>query len=141
MRRRLVPFITAAFMLPAVAAAQAPNAKPVRIELNKLEPGEGKCRTHLVITNKGKEAYSSFKVDLVFFDKKGVVTQRIAIDLAPLRAEKTSVIYFDVPEVDCAGLSKVLLNDVTACSVGTDAQQNCVTRVETTSRSGAQFIK
>ena len=128
----------------AVAAAVAALASPasaasgVSIELNRLEPKDAACRVSLVVANSGEKAIDSLKLDLVFFDKEGVISRRLAVEAGPLRPTKTTVKLFDASETPCDGVGRVLLNDVTSCG----GEQDCLAVVQTTSRvKGVEFGK
>lgn len=141
MHKGLCLLLLAAGLAASAGAASAADEKPIRLELNKLEARDGACRTHFVIHNPGERTFSSFKVDLVFFDKQEIVAQRISLDLAPLRPRKTNVLLFDIPDIDCKALSKILVNDVTKCRDGTGDRSDCVALVEPRSRASVRLIK
>ncbi|MBB3973165.1 hypothetical protein [Hansschlegelia beijingensis] len=135
---RLAAGVTGGVLFAALAVASSAAASPVSIELNRLEPRDSACRVSLVVANPGEKAIDSLKLDLVFFDKEGVISRRLAVEAGPLRASKTAVKLFDAAEVACEGLSRVLLNDVTACG----GEQDCLALVTTTSRvKGVEFGK
>jgi len=135
---RLAAGVTGGVLLAALAVAPASAASPVSIELNRLEARDSACRVSLVVANPGEKAIDSLKLDLVFFDKEGVISRRLAVEAGPLRASKTAVKLFDAAEVGCDSLSRVLLNDVTACG----GEQDCLALVTTTSRvKGVEFGK
>lgn len=126
--------------LAVVCAASWPAlaASPVSIELNRLEPRDNSCRISILVSNTSEKAYDSLKLDLVFFDKDGVISKRLAVEAGPVRASKTSVKLFDASETSCDGVSRVLLNDVTTCG----GEQDCLATVSTTSRvKGVEFGK
>ncbi len=124
--------LAAAFALPAAAASG------VSVELNRLEARDTTCRVSLVVANPGDKALDSLKLDLVFFDKDGVISRRLAVEAGPVRAAKTSVKLFEASDTPCDGVSRVLLNDVTACG----GEQDCLALVTTTSRvKGVEFSK
>jgi hypothetical protein len=122
--------ILAAAALSAGAAAPALAASGVSIELNRLEAREQSCRVSLVVGNPGDKAFDSLKLDLVFFDKEGVISRRLSVEAGPVRAAKTSVKLFDANDTPCGDVSRVLLNDVTACG----DEQDCLALVSTSSR-------
>ena len=135
---RLAAGVTGGVLLAALAVAPASAASPVSIELNRLEARDSACRVSLVVANPGEKPIDSLKLDLVFFDKEGVISRRLAVEAGPLRASKTAVKLFDAAEVGCDSLSRVLLNDVTACG----GEQDCLALVTTTSRvKGVEFGK
>ncbi|MFC7052446.1 hypothetical protein ACFQI3_07070 [Hansschlegelia quercus] len=130
--------LAAGAALGALIALPALAASGVSIELNRLETRDQSCRVSLVVGNPGDKAYDSLKLDLVFFDKDGVISRRLAVEAGPVRAAKTTVKLFDAADTPCDGVSRVLLNDVTACG----GEQDCLGLVSTTSRvKGVEFGK
>ena len=104
-------------VLLGFAALTPALAEDMQVELNALENAEHRCRMTFVIENKGKAAVDSLKLDLVLFNTEGVVYRRMVVDMAPVRAAKTIVKAF-ATEGECAQMSKVLVNEVTACTPG-----------------------
>ncbi len=129
-----------ALLLQAGAAAAA-EGPAVRIELNRLEALDKACRVYLVLANAGTDSFDSFKLDLVLFDTDGVIARRLAVEAAPLRAEKTSVKLFDLDGLACDRVGTVLVNDVLACSTAKGPVEDCVARIETASRASAKLAK
>ncbi|MBK1697777.1 hypothetical protein [Rhodovibrio salinarum] len=130
---------------PALAesgsAEGAPEAAPIRVELNKLEPREGACRAYFVFTNATDQRLQDYKLDLVLFDPDGVIAQRMAIDAGPLPAGKTRVKPFDLSGLACGEIERVLLNDVLACRTPDGPLPRCGPRSTPASRAAASFIK
>ncbi|MDX1606670.1 MAG: hypothetical protein R3202_10790 [Candidatus Competibacterales bacterium] len=124
-----------------VLLAGATAAATVEIELNKLEPRADGCRAYLVFEHRGEHDYDGFTLDLVLFDNDGVISRRLAVDAAPLRAGKTTVKVFDLEGLDCDSIQRVLLNDLSACSVDGSPLPDCIDRVGTGSRAGAALVK
>ena len=107
-----------AFGILLAAATLTPAlAEDVAVELNALENAEARCRMTFVIENKGKAAVDSLKLDLALFNTEGAVYRRMVVDMGAVRANKTVVKAF-VTEGECAQMSKVLVNEVTACAPG-----------------------
>ncbi len=123
------------------AAADLDESAGVRVELNKLEEHQGNCRAYLLLQNRSGRAYSSFKLDLVMFDTDGIVARRLAVEGAPLPDAKTSLRVFDVPDLKCAGIGRILLNDVLNCGKSAADRSACLAAIRTTSRSAAQLVK
>lgn len=140
-------FLSAAIGLwsaaPAAAEAeQAARSEPgVRIELNKLEATGNACRAYLLLENRSALSFESLKLDLVLFDREGVVAKRLAVETAPLPEEKTSLKVFDIAQLPCDAISRVLLNKLTACNDGQTARGDCLGLVSTASRDRVPFIK
>ena len=136
MARILLLIVACVLGAPALAAAGGPS-----IELNRLEPREDGCRVHLVLANDGPEVYSAYRLDLVIFGADGVIARRLALDTAPLRAHKTSVKAFDLRNLACANVSRILLNDVSDCATDEHVLSDCVSAASLSSRADATFVK
>ena len=87
----------------------------IRVELNSLAASEQKCRLSFVLKNEAFSDVQSLKLDLVLFDRQGVIGRRLIAEMGPLRAAKTVVKSFDVDE-PCTNLGSVLVNDAADCA-------------------------
>jgi hypothetical protein len=125
------------WMLPG----QAEPSKSIGIELNRLEEHGTSCRAYLVIANPGPAAFSGFTLDLVLFDRGGTITRRLAVDVAPVRPEKTSVKVFDIAETACGAIGSILVNDVLHCRDASGDVVGCVDRVATSSKLPVHLSK
>lgn len=123
------------------AATTAGAEGPVlSVELNKLEAQEQACQAYLVIGNATPLAFEALVLDLVMFDPDGVISKRLAVDVAPLRPGRTSVKVFSMQGVDCAGIGRLLVNDVLDCAAGAETPADCFGLIETTSRAAVEMI-
>lgn len=127
--------------LAATFAAASVRAESLHIELNRLEDRDDGCRVHLVVENPSERAYSSYRLDLVIFASDGVIARRLALETAPLRANKTMVKEFELAGLACRGVGRVLLNDVSACASEAGEMHDCVTRTRVSSRASTSFVK
>ena len=129
---------------PSAAAATAPAAPPTQatlsLELNKLETTEKGCRAALVVNNQSADAYQTLKLELVLFEG-GVFTRRIAIDLAPIRAQKRSVKLFEIDGIACEKITELLINDVMDCKTEAGAVDTCLQRLSVSSLANAKLSK
>lgn len=138
----------AAFVLfasaPISSGAQESSSESsgsLRVELNKLEPTDTACRAYLLFENGTSLDFGTLKLDLVMFNPEGIINRRLAVEGGPLPAGKTSVKLFDIDGVACDSVDRVLLNGVLACSDAQGDRSDCLTLIETGSRSGADFFK
>ncbi|WP_404379605.1 Tat pathway signal protein [Caenispirillum salinarum] len=123
------------------AHAEEP-ARPVTVELNKLETAGGDCRVTWVLSNASPHDYDRLKLDIVAFDADGVVAKRLGAEMGPLPAEATRVKLFDLTGLDCRGISRLLLNGVLTCETGATAGPDaCAMVPETASRASIPFIQ
>ena len=129
------------FALAAAPALVRAQSDALHIELNRLEEHGNGCRVHLVLENSSPRAYASYRLDLVVFSADGVIARRLALETAPLRANKTMVKEFELTDLTCEGVGRVLLNDVTSCSSDAGDRDDCVTTTRVSSRASASFVK
>lgn len=127
----------------AAPAEEAPadEAAKLNMELNKLETQGNACRTYLVFKNETDSSFKTLKLDLVVFDTGGIVAKRLAVEAAPLAADKTSLKVFDIGDVTCDKVGQLLLNDVTACADQDGEIDECIAKLELKSRGDVDFSK
>lgn len=114
--------------------AEAAAESPVALEINRVEDVAAGCRVYFVTANGLDAPLDPFTLDIVAFDRDGVVATRLAVDLAPVPAGKTMVRLFDVAGPACDGLSALLLNDVVACAAGGLEGRACLDAIAVSSR-------
>lgn len=116
------------------AGADAAQAS-VAIELNKLESKGSDCRAYFVIDNKSDKAYETLKLDFILFRPDGIIDQRFAVELAPLKAKKRTVKLFDVASTSCDDVGSFLINDVMECKAGSADVADCLDNLAVSSRT------
>ena len=119
------------------------SAQEIKLELNKMEPQpETKaCRAYLVFDNSEGAAIEALQLDLILFDRTGVIARRLALDTAPLRAAKTTVKLFDIPDLDCNDVGRILINEVLECRDADGAHADCIERLTLSTRAETQLVK
>lgn len=141
MRCWLQPAMLGILLLLAAGMAARAQTAEIGIELNKAETTEGVCRIYLVVANRTPDGYDGFTVELVSFDGDGVIGQRLAVELAPLRAGRTAVKLFDLPNTGCEAVRRLLINDVTTCTVAGASRGDCFERVRPSTRAGVELFQ
>jgi hypothetical protein len=116
-------------------------AESLHVELNKLEPQDAACRAYLVFDNQTPHSFSGLTLDMVMFDKEGVISKQLAIDAAPLPVDKTSVKVFDIDGLSCDNIGRILVNDVFDCQDESGERKDCVALIKPASRSEVPLIK
>jgi hypothetical protein len=139
--------LASALLVSIIALGYRPSwgqdalSQPVGLELNKLEQQGSNCRAYLVINNPGTDTFSGFTLDLVVFDRTGTISRRLAVELAPLRAAKTTVKVFDIAQTPCSGIGSVLVNDVIRCRDARGDVTDCIDRVRTSSKLAVKLSR
>ena len=134
------PLMATVLLLSSLGTATAEEGN-IAIELNKLEAHDKDCRAYFVIDNKNDTTYDTLKLDLVLFRPDGVIGQRFAVELAPLKAKKRTVKLFDVSGTACDQVGSFLINDVMECKADTGEMANCLREISVSSRTDNQLTK
>lgn len=116
-------------------------AGEIKLELNKLEPQPFACRVYLVFDNSAGPAIEALVLDLILFDRDGVIARRLAVEAAPLRASKTTVKLFEIPDLACQDISRILLNEVLDCRDADGEHDDCIERLSISSRAAAELAR
>jgi len=122
--------------------AATPAAAEFALELNNAQDTDaGGCRLTYVATNNSDNELSETAYEVAVFDADGVVSRILVLEFGTLTAGKTKILQFDLPDSQCSGLSRIVVNDVAACSLadGGGAGDFCLDALVTSSRTGIQF--
>ncbi|RKT44842.1 Tat pathway signal sequence domain protein [Thiocapsa rosea] len=129
--------------LTFLTLAGATGAQEIKLELNKLEPQpeSNACRAYLVFDNSAGPAIEALQLDLILFDQEGVIARRLAVDTAPLRAAKTTVKLFDIPDLACTDIRRILINEVLECRDAEGPHTDCIERLTLSTRAETPLVK
>jgi len=139
MKSWIAALLSALIVLPPLAAWAQEGR--IAVDLNKLEQVDAACRAYLVFENGTGRTFSELKLDLVMFDQKGIVARRLLLDVAPLRVNKMILKWADIKDLKCAGIGRVLLNDVMGCVDEKGAHDDCVDLIDPSAKTQAPFVK
>lgn len=139
-RLAIMPLLAMAVLLFGAGGTMAEEGS-IAIELNKLEAHDKDCRAYFVINNKNDTNYEALKLDLVLFQPDGVIGQRFAVELAPLKAKKRTVKLFDVAGTACEDVGSFLINDVMECKTNTGDVSECLQDISVSSRTDNELTK
>lgn len=135
---KLIPTFALALALPLAPVAAQEATPGLSLELNALQPADGACRVTFLVTNGLAAPIDTATVEVAFFGT-GVIDRLVSLDFKALATGKTKVVQFALAGLDCAAVSRVLVNDVTACTgVGLDAAA-CLAALATSSRVTPDF--
>lgn len=126
----------AALAVPAAAQDAAPS---LAIELNALQPAEGGCRVTFLATNGLGASLDRAAVEMALFDTAGAIERIVTLDFTELSPGKTKVLQFELAELDCTDVGRVLVNDITACEGEGLAPGACLAALVTTARPDIAF--
>ena len=136
---KLIPTFALALALPLAPVAAQEATPGLSLELNALQPADGACRVTFLVTNCLAAPIDTATVEVAFFGTGGGIDRLVSLDFKALATGKTKVVQFALAGLDCGAVSRVLVNDVTACTgAGLDAAA-CLAALATSSRVSAAF--
>jgi hypothetical protein len=113
--------------------------KSITIELNDATNAENACRLVFVAVNRTGVLLEKTSYDVVTFDAAGKVGKSLTFQFGRLPLGKTKVVQFDLPGQACDSISRLLVNDVSECTVEGKASDICVDALTTTTRTKIEF--
>ncbi len=134
---RLFPVLVSALIATAPAIAQP--APSLRLELNALQSSEAGCRVSVLASNGLGTDLERAVFEVALFGAGGAIDRLVSLDFKAMPDGKTRVMQFDIPGLDCAAVTRALVNDVTQCDgVGLDPA-TCLRALVVASPSGVAF--
>jgi hypothetical protein len=119
--------------------AQEAAAPAFALELNALQPTEAGCRVSFLATNNLGGQLDRAAVELALFDANGGIDRIVTLDFKNLSEGKTKVLQFQLAGLQCDGLGRVLVNDISACEGDITPATICLDALETSTRLDITF--
>lgn len=121
------------------AQAQDVSGK-IGLELNHVQPNQaGGCRLSVIATNGLERPIDKLGLELVVFNKDGIIDRLMRLDLRRMSAGKTKVQQFDLTDVPCESLSRLHINDVLNCVPPAITGVYCPDLLDLSNRTNVQF--
>jgi hypothetical protein len=128
--------------LGGVAAQAQDDAAQFTLELNAATETEaGSCRLTYVASNQSDVALDRTAYEVAIFDAQGIVTRLLVLEFGALIEGKTKILQFDLAGSACGSISRIVVNDVAACTVAgtSDETDVCMAGLAASSRTAIQF--
>ena len=131
-RTKLAGFVlSGALGLTGAAHGQTGNFE---LELNAaVEVGEG-CQLTFVASNNTGVALTKASYEVAVFDSEGLVSSLFVFEFGELPMNKTRVVLFELPELKCEKVSRMLVNRQDECESADGPQDICMKALNTSSR-------
>ena len=97
------------------AGAEDASSGKLTIELNALTPSQKGCMMTFVAENELPDAIGKISLELAFFNQKNVVDRLTVLDFKDLPVGRKRVRQFDMPNVSCDSVSRIIVNDAPVC--------------------------
>lgn len=99
----------------APAAPETPPAATLNVELNALTPSQKGCMMTFVAQNNLAAPVNKISFELAFFNDRNAVDRITVLDFRDLPLGKKRVRQFDMPNVKCESVTRILINDTPVC--------------------------
>lgn len=131
--------LCAAAICAGPAFAQDGN---LTIELNKFEDTDGgNCQAFFLYRNDTGKSFEEFEMSLAILDTSGVIDRLLTVDAAPLPVARTTLKLFEIPSIECAAISELLLHAIDACRPQNEDRMDCFPIIDLVSRTPAALVK
>ena len=144
-RHRVIGSLVAlalSFATGPVAAQGEPGAdgtSALAIDLNGTAQVDGACRFTFVIRNGLSANIGKSVFEFALFNKRGLVARLPTLDFKELPKGKTRVRQFDLADLNCGELARVLVNDARECSGEGVEPASCMANLKTTTATDLEF--
>ena len=137
MTKLTLPIMLATLALAAPALAQ--DAPALDVELNALQPSDAGCRLTFLATNRLGTELTRSAFEIALFGSDGGIDRLVSLDFKTMPEGKTRVLQFELGQLDCANVSRVLVNDVVACEGEGLTPASCLAGLKPSSRLDVGF--
>jgi hypothetical protein len=128
----------------AVACATTVQAQEVTgqisLELNQLQStADGGCRLSIIATNGLERPMDQLSLEMVAFDKDGLVDQFLGLKFSRISAGKTKILQFALAGKACDSISRLHVNNVTNCVPASITDVYCPDLLNLSNRTPIRF--
>ena len=132
--------LLAALCATPTLAQEVEPAAALALELNALTPSNTGCRVTFLATNRLGTELTRSAFEIALFGARGGLERLVSLDFKAMPEGKTRVLQFDIGELGCDKVSRVLINDVVACEGNGLDPKLCLAGLSTVSRlDGVEF--
>lgn len=128
------PLLTSLLVMALATPALAQSAPELGIELNALTPSETGCRVTFLATNRLGTELTRAGLEVALFGADGGIDRLVSLEFKAMPEGKARVLQFDLADLACEKLSRVLINDVVACEGDGLDPKTCLAALKPSSR-------
>ncbi len=105
-----------ALIFSGTAHAQDSAEPSLLLELNAAQPTDQACRLIFVVQNGLSEALAQLSFEAVVFNQNEIVERLTLLDFESVPQGKMRVRQFDLPDLPCDSIKRILINGTNACA-------------------------
>ena len=121
--------------------AMAESSKNFLLELNTAETKGDACSITFVVKNELEASLEKVAYEFAFFDKQGRVDRISLLDFKSIAPQKMKVNRFKIPAIRCENISRILINENTACQQSGAKSDFCKAALKTENKTLIEFLK
>ena len=110
------------------------------LELNGLRQAGEACRVVFVAQNGLGGDLDELSLEIVAFDRQGIVSHLTIFDFAALPEGRPRVRRFELADTQCETIGRVLINGIAACKGAQLDGQACETGLRLVNKTGIDFL-
>jgi hypothetical protein len=139
MNRFALALLASTLTFAAPLAQDAAETPALALELNAVQPTEAGCRVTFLATNKLGASVDRAGIEMAFFTADGGIDRIVTLDFTGLAEGKTKVLQFELKDLPCDGIGRLLVNDIASCEGVGLAPEACLEGLVTTARPQIEF--
>ena len=139
MYRMFAPLVVLALATHPVLAQDATPLPTLTLELNAMQPGPTGCRVSFLATNTLGSTLDRAAVEMAIFASDGGIDRIVTLEFKALTAGKTKVLQFELGDLSCEGIGRILINDITTCEGPGIGATACLEGLVTRTRADIDF--
>lgn len=109
------------------------------LELNNAREAENGCRMTYVARNGTGTDLSAISFEVAVFDANDIVSRLLILEFGALTDGKTKVVQFDLADLPCTEISRLLINSVAECAAAEGEAPDCMAVLNPSSRTDVGF--
>lgn len=137
-KQRLVTLLIG-LCLTGGAPAFGQSSGALDLQLNNAVSHDGVCRLSFLVRNGLDVALKDLGLEIVLLDKDGLARNFMMLRTGELIRGKRRVRQFDLPDVDCATIGEVLVNDVADCQGDGLTSASCLAALKPSSKTAIKL--
>lgn len=139
MNRFALVLLASTLTLSCALAQETTHAPALALELNAVQPVDGGCRVTFLATNSLGASVERAGIEMAFFTADGGIDRIVTLDFTGLTEGKTKVLQFELQDLPCDNIGRLLVNDIAACEGEGLAPDACLNGLVTTARPPVPF--
>lgn len=111
----------------------------IALELNVLQSTDAGCRVGFLLENKHSSDVEKLEIEAVIFNAEDLIDRLLILEFGTVAASASKVRLFQLPDLQCDQVSRVLLNEVIACDGAALDASTCERSMELSNRTAIKF--